>query len=338
VIYSVAIYDLSGNRLTILTDVSNPSYSRSKNTADQINFSIPRTSSGIPFIKTSRRFEILRTIGGVSDVEASGFISNHGYSENFYDVEGYSEEIILSQLLTPPQYGYVLSSENQTLNVLVEQFTRSFIVERVKQNWDDYIIDSSNITTSAANFITLINDGDLENPDYRSSGYATFEFQKLSSETWDRIRWVSDYYVDEDGEITTKISYRTSADGITWGSFTTPQPGALTDIVGLVIAGDEDDYLEVRVDFDTPTKEAAPAFFSIEVIKRGDSPIVSVDVDTGSSSIPVLGLPGDNTSFLDVLIAACEPSGYEFKVEDGVLFIKESFGEDRSNSYAVVSG
>jgi len=336
-IYTVVIYDENGDRATVLRDVQAPNYSRAKNSADQISFSLPRNSAGVEFIETGRRFEILRTIGGQTDVEESGFISNHGYSGDLYGVEGYTEEIVLTRYLTPPQYGYVLYSENQNLSTLAQQLKSAFVIDRVKRNWSDYIVANSNVNTSFDDFLILNNSGTSESPNYVSSGSVTFQFQKSASEKWDRFRWVSDYYSDEQGEVSTKVSYRTSNNTSSWGAFSTPQAGALTDVVGIVIAGLNDTYLQVKVDFATDTTEASPLFFVLEAIKRAPTLIHTVNVQTGGTDIPTLGLDADNTNFLEVLIAACESSGWEFYVFDGTLFVASSFGVNRSNSYSVVA-
>lgn len=348
-IYQVFIFDESGNRVAVLREASNPSYSRSKNTADQVSFSVTRNSKDIQHIKTGRRFEIIRTINGESDLEASGFISNHGYSGELYEIEGYTEEVALTYNLTPPQYGYVLYSENQTLDQLANELRFSFEVERLKRRWDDpnYLVSSTNIYFDAPSLITIINDGTLADPEYRLSGSVVYQFQKDGDQFWDRVRWVSDYYATEEGEITSKISYRLSNNGSSWGAYTTPVAGALTDIVGLIIADNTPNFLQVKIDFNAPAigdepdeqyAVAAPAMFSFEVIKRGPSVIHTVEVDAGASGIATPSLSADNAAFLDVLIAACEPSGYEFEVKDGTLRLAQTFGVDRSDSYSVVAG
>lgn len=343
-IYSVAIYDENGVRVTVLRDVASPTYSRAKNAADQISFEVPRNDVNIPEIRTGRRFEIIKTLNGSTSVEESGYISNHGYSDEVYEVEGFTEEILLTRYLTPAQFGYPLSSENQSLFTLVQQFNRAYLVERVKYNWTDYIVDESNIDyTTEPSFIILQNNGSSQSPSYPSSGFVVFRFQKESNESWERFRWVSDYYTDEAGELTTKVRYRTADDPanfLDWSNYT-PQAGAETDVVGIVIAPefqDDEQFLEVRVDFATDTTEASPVFFALEMIKRKPTEITSVVASAASDDIATPGLDADNASFLDILIAACEPSGYEFKVEDGTLYLQSTFGVDRTNDYSAVAG
>jgi hypothetical protein len=314
-------------------------------------------------VKTGRRFEIIRFISqkipiiwsdgqvvqfndvaiiyneNSQDVEESGFVSNYGYSSEDFFVEGFTEEVVLTRFRTPAQYGYVLSSENQTLDELVKQLDRSFIIERVKFNWADYIVAQSNIDiTTEPSFIILQNNGTSSAPSYASSGSVTFRFTKASNEEWDRFRWVSDFFEDQVGRLATFVSYRTAATVGALPSFTTPQAGASTDIVGIIIASQTtDNVLEVKVDLTTDTTEASPVFFSLEVIKRGPTPIHTVSVNTAAAGIATPGLDAEGTNFLDVLIAACEPSGYEFKVFDGELMVEPSFGVDRTIDYSVVS-
>jgi hypothetical protein len=334
VIYSLAIYDESGARATVISELSNPTYSRSKNTADQLSMGIPRNSVKIDEVKTGRRFEILRTINGVTELEASGFISNHGYSGNFYDIEGYTEEIVLTRFYTPAQFGYPLYSENASLEALARQLDKAFVIEQVKYNWDDYIVSRTNIdTTSVSAFMLLTKD---INDDYEPNGTVTMRFEKAATETWDRFRWVSDYYEDDLGGVTTKFSFRTS-NTLSFGAFSTPQAGALTDIVGIIIPESNHRYLEIKIDFETDTTESSPVVFSLELVKRTASTITSFDIQAGAALIATPSLSADNASFFDVLVAACEPSGWEFKVVNGKLYLAETFGVDRTNDYSVVA-
>jgi len=346
VIYTVTIFDENGERATVLSDVSDPSYSRSKNTADQVDFAIPRNDPKIQEIKTGRKFEIVRTLNGETTTEASGYISNHSYSEQTYDIEGYTEEIILGRYFTPPQFGYNLQSQFQNIKVLAEELDRPYLIERVKFNWDDYVVDSSGVTyqDSLGNvrpFVLLQNSGTPQNPQYATGGgqYIVFEFEKNDDERWDRFRWVSDYYKDEQGEVTTKVSYASSDDPNNFPAFSQPQAGAETDVVGIVIATEppaDDKYVRVKVDFNTTSNKTSPVFFVLEAIRRGPPILDDVVVDNSATGIITPGLTADNTSFFDVLTATLEPSGYEFKVENNVLYVANTFGSDRTNDFSVV--
>lgn len=336
-IYTVAVYNNAGDRLTVMRDVKTPTYSRSKNTADQVSFSIPRDSSNIQFIETGRRFEILRTIDGQTEVEQSGFISNHGYGDNYYDVEGYSEEIVLTRQFTPAQYGFPLYSQYADLDSLARQLGRTFVVEQAKYRWDDFIVQRTNVdTTTVPAFIILEKDS---GGDYPSTGSVTFRFEKQPDEEWDRIRWVSDFDEDEENidGITTFVSIRTANTIGALGAFSQAQAGSLPDVVGLIIPGSTDRYLEVKFDLLTDTPELSPAVFSLEVIKRGPGAISTFDIDPLATSIQTPKLVADNSSFFEVLTAACEPSGFEFMVVNGKLMLAQTFGVDRSNDYSVVS-
>ena len=340
-IYSVTIYDEQGERATVLRDVSNPSYARSKNTADQITFSLPRNDPKISEIKTGRFFEIIRTLDGQTYTEASGYISNHTYGEDEYDVEGYTEEIVLTRYLTPPQYGYVLQSENQNLKTLTEALDRGFLFEQVKFDWSSYIVDESNVDyTTEPSLMLLQNQNPGGQASYPSSGYVVFRFDKDNDERWDRFRWVSDFYKDDQGgEVATRVSYRTGNDLGNLPAFSTPQAGAETDVVGIVIAAapaSDDQYLEVRVDFSTTTSNASPVLFSLEAIRRTPPIFDGVDISTGAEQIITPGLQADSTNFFDVLTSAFEPSGFEFEVRGNTLYVANTFGTDRTNEYSVV--
>jgi hypothetical protein len=335
VIYSVVLRDDNGDPVGVLENCAPPTYSRSKNTADQVTFSVPKGDPKIPLVSLGQRFEIVRNLGGgASSLEVSGFVSSLGWDTENFLVDGFTEEIVLERFFFPEQYSYPLQSENPTLDVFCPQLIKSFIIDRVKGNWASYISASSNIDfTTNPEFMLLTKSGG----NYVSSGFVVFRFTKLANEEWERFRWVSDYYVDEDGEVTTKVSYR-QADTIgalSSVAFTTPQAGALPDVVGIVIADPNLAYLEVRVDFATDTTEASPVLFSMEVIKRGLSEIHTVNVLGDGHLVDVPGLSVDNESFLSGLISALEPSGWEFEVVDGVLTVAETLGTNKS--YDVVA-
>lgn len=344
-IYSVAIYGAVDNPILVLKDIGSPKYSRSKNAADTVNIAVPRNSttlSEVPLenlIKPGLRFEILISTGiGTTDVECSGFVSKHGYDSDSYIIEGFTEEIILSRYLTPAQYGYPLYSENATLDMLVGQLSKTFVTENAKHGWGDFVVDSSNVDwTTNPTFVLLQNSNPGGEASYPSTGYAVFRFQKLASEEWERFRWVSDYYTDEDGAVKTEVSYRQGNDVGSMGSFTTPQPGALTDVVGIIVADPNLTYLDIRVDFSTDTSEASPVLFSLEVIKRGLSDITEVEALGDANLVPTPGLTANNSTFLEVVSAACEESGWEFKVFDGKLSVAETFGNDTTDYISVVS-
>lgn len=343
-IYSVIIFDEAGARVGVAKNATRPRYGRSKNAADQVSFSFPRSDllvePGVDpiVIRTGRRFEILRVSGtDTTVVEASGFISEHGYSGDMYEVSGFTEEILLSRYLTPAQFGYPLYSENQTIADLVAELDRTYISEQVKWDWANYLVDSSNIDYATnPTFMLLTNLNPGGEAQYETSGYATFRFQKDSDETWDRFRWVGDYYSGDQGEVKTEVSYR-QADTIGGlGAFTTPVAGALTDVVGIIPANPDAVYTEVKVDFTTSNDEVSPVLFSLEMIKRKQADITLVEVIGDASLLDTPGLEADHASFLDVLIAALEPHDWEFKVFDGKLSIAETFGSSRTNEFAVV--
>jgi hypothetical protein len=107
-------------------------------------------------------------------------------------------------------------------------------------------------------------------------------------------------------------------------------------VVGIVVANPDAVYTEVRVDFTTSNDEVSPVLFSLEMIRRAPTAITTVSVVGDASLLDTPGLEADQATFLDVLIAALEPHGWEFKVFDGTLSIAETFGTSRTNEYAVV--
>jgi hypothetical protein len=329
-IYSVIMYDSDGKAVAVMDNAGAPTYSRSRNSADQLSFSVPKGDPKIPLVELGQRFEILRNLGGgQNSLESSGFVSSFGWDADSFIVDGFTEEIILERYFFPAQYGYVLQSENQTLDTFIQQFKKSFIIQQVKGDWTQYIVAQSNIDiTTNPEFMILQKSGGA----YPSSGFVRFRFDKLASEEWERFRWVSDYYTDEDGEVTTKVSYR-QADSIgDLGSvaFTTPQAGALPDVVGIIVASPNLRYLEVQVDFATDTTEASPILFALEVIKRGLTPITTIDVVGDAHLVDTPGLSIDQSSFLSVLIDAFETTSWDFEFVDGTLTIASTLGSDKS--------
>lgn len=332
--YTVLLYDESNTLVAKLENATTPQYSRSKNSADQISFSFPREDDNLDEIVIGRRFEVVRFNVNGSIFEASGYISEHGYSGEEYVVNGFTEEIVLGRYLTPNNYGYPLWSEYATLDTLFDEFGKRYNVERIKFNWDAYDVDSSNIDFTTNPTFVLLEGLGTDPETYPSSGYITFRFQKDAGEQWERIRWVSDY--DDEAGVTTTIQYRQGATP-GGGSFTSAQAGALTDVVGIVPASQDLEYMDVRVNFATSTEEASPVLFSLEVVKSlAIDEIDSVTYPPAASSVPTPQFDADNRSLLDVIIDVCEQAGWEFKVEERVLEFAESLGTSRLNDYSLV--
>lgn len=338
--YSIIVYDESGSRVARLENASNPTYSRSRNSADQVSISLPRTDEKIDEIIIGRRFEILRNaIAGIPErLECSAVVSDRGYSGQGFTVEGFTEEIYLENYLTPSSYGYPLYSENATLDTFFDQFDRSYEVERVKYNWDDYDVEVSNVEFSTdPDYVILTESSPGPPPVYNTSGYITLRFEKTSDQEWDRIRWVSDY--DEDSGVTTTIQYRQGASAGA-GSFSTAEAGALTDVVGIIPADPAANFMDVRVNFATTNTALTPRLFALEVIKRTPiDEVSSISYDAPSAAaVETPGLEADQRSLLQVLIDACEVTNWDFKLERGVLTFASSLGVDRTNDYALIEG
>lgn len=333
--YTVVLYNDSGEAVAALENATTPAYSRAKNTADQVKITVPRSDPKVDEVEIGMRFEILRQTSAGLEVEESGYVSEHGYDGDEYVINGLTEEILLSRVLTPAQFGYPLWSENATLDVFVENMLSRYVVERVKGNWSSYVFDANNIDyLTAPEFVLLLGSGTPTT--YPASGHITLRFQKDASESWDRFRWVSDY--DEEGGVYTTVQYRQGANvtEINAASFTTATAGALTDIVGLIPASESLEYLDVRVNFATDTEKASPVLYALEVIKRAPWEITNVDYPVDALSVVTPTVEADNSNFLDVLIDVCENVGWEFKVYNGELSIAETFGVDRTNEYTLV--
>lgn len=337
--YSVILYDESGDRVARLENASNPTYSRSRNSADQVSLSLPRTDDKIDEIIIGRRFEILRNaVGGIPErLECSGVVASRGYSGENFTIEGFTEEVFLENYLTPVNYGYPLYSENATLDAFFDQFDRSFEVERVKYNWDDYDVEVSNVEFSTDPSYVLLSEASAGPPPvYESSGYITFRFEKTSDQEWDRIRWVSDY--DEDSGVTTTIQYRQGASAGA-GSFSTAEAGALTDVVGIIPADPDANFMDVRVNLATTNTAVTPRLFALEVIKRTPIPEVSsVSYTVGAASVETPGVEANQKSLLQTLIDVCDVTEWDFKLERGVLTFAESLGTSRVNDYVLIEG
>lgn len=334
-IYAVLVFDESDTLIAKLENATSPQYNRSKNNADQVSFAVPRTDSKISEVVIGRRFEIVR-YGGATDVlETSGYISEHGYSGEMYEISGFTEEIALSRYITPVSYGYPLSSEYATLADFFDEMSKRYEVVRIKDDWDSYDVpaESSNVDfTTNPTFVLLQGSGDPTV--YPASGYITFRFQKSADELWERIRWVSDY--DDEAGVTTTVEYRQGASAGA-GAWSTPTPGALTDVVGLVPASQTDEYMDVKVNFATSSEETSPVLFSLEIIKsKAIDEVSSVTYEAAASSVSTPQIDASNRELLDLLIDVCEIVEWEFKLERGVLEMAESLGTNRFNEYSLV--
>lgn len=333
--YTVIIYDESNQAVAALNDVTKPSYNRSKNSADEISVEIPRKSDKINEVKIGRRFEILRYLGSSSAVEESGYISEIGYSGDWYTMNGFTEEILLSRYQTPVNYGYPFYSEKADLGEFFDNFARGFEVVQAKGQWGNFDVSSTNIDFTFDEYLLL----DESSPDvYETNGEVIFQFTKYSDQRWDRFRWVSDY--DDESQVFTTVEYRVGATVGTLGAWSAETVGSLVDIVGIVIAASAtDNVLQIRVNFDTSDTSLTPRLFALEVIKR-TAPILNIDYTTLASedatTITTPAIEADSKTFLDLAIDACAVVGWEFKVIDSTLYFSENFGVNRTNDFVLV--
>lgn len=332
--YTIVIYNESNEVVAALNDVAKPSYNRSKNSADEVSIEIPRKSDKIGEVKIGRRFEILRYIGGDSVVEESGYISEIGYSGDWYTMNGFTEETLLSRYQTPVNYGYPFYSEKANLAEFFDNFARGFEMVQVKGQWGDFDVSSTNIDFTFDEYLLLTESSDV----YATDGEVVFEFTKPSNQIWDRFRWVSDY--DDESQVFTTVQYRVGATSGTLGPWSAETVGALVDVVGIVIAASStDNVLQVRVNFDTNNTAVTPRLFALEVIKR-TAPILNVDYTTFASedatAITAPAVEADSKTFLDLAIDACAVVGWEFKVLDSTLYFSNNFGVNRTNDFVLV--
>ncbi|MCA1806956.1 MAG: hypothetical protein LC687_03765, partial [Actinobacteria bacterium] len=282
--------------------------------------------------------EILRGGTDTDDLECTGYVSERGYSDEMFNISGFTEEIVLQRYLTPVNYGYPLWSNYQTLDTLFNQIHKRYITERVKLNWADYVSARSGVVYTELgvplDWASLATSGSSGEPvaPFRTSGYIEFRFRKQADEMWERIRWVSDYEVGEEESLTTMVRYKVGADN--WSVATA---GALTDIRGIEPTNQTGEFLEVRVDFATTDTEVTPRLFALEAIRsKPISEIEQVVYPPSAEDVETPSFDASEKSILDVCIDICEATGWEFRVVRGVLEFSEGFGESRLNDYSLV--
>lgn len=334
--YIVMVYDSGGLLVAALENATNPSYSRAKNSADQVSISVPRGDPKASLIKAGQRFEIMRESSSGLSLETSGYISEHGYEGDEYIIEGYTEEILLSRYLTPAQFGWPLQLGSGNLAQLVEGMQSGYVVERVKGDWVRGGTSTSGVdTTSNPEFVILATDA-ADPSVLRESGWIALRFEKTDEQSWDRFRWVSDY--DPKGVYTSTVQYRQGNDTfeLAASGFTEETPGAAPDIQGIEVASKSARYLEVRVNLYTGDTSASPVLYALEAIKREPTAITGVSYPPEAASLTLPGIDADNKSFMDVMIDVCDALKWEFRVVDGTLEVAESFGTSRLNDYTLV--
>lgn len=337
--YTVIVFDENNDRVATIENATQPTYNRAKNSADQVQFQVPRRDPKSSELLIGRRFEIIR--GAVSNfperLEVSGVIQERGFTGEVFNVTGFTEEIVLERRLTPAQYGYPIYSQFANVNEFFDFLQYGYSVERVKRNWTDFIINEANVDYSSQPDILLLDNysnADNENP---ASGIVTFRFTKESGELWDRIRWVSDHAPDEVG-ISSSVSWVLRDSGGSVIDTNAPEVGALTDVVGLVVtnvAGG--DTLDVTVNLSTLNSEASPVLFAFEVIKK--EPVAGIDsvvYENDATTVKMPSIEANNKSLLQVVIDVCDAIGWEFELQRGVLEFREKFGSDRKNDFTLV--
>ncbi|MCA1806957.1 MAG: hypothetical protein LC687_03770, partial [Actinobacteria bacterium] len=80
-----------------ILDSDNELFNRAKNSADQVSISVPRLDQKIAEVKIGRRFEILRGGTDTDDLECTGYVSERGYSDEMFNISGFTEEIVLQR-------------------------------------------------------------------------------------------------------------------------------------------------------------------------------------------------------------------------------------------------
>lgn len=334
--YTVLVYDASGSMVAALENATSPTYSRAKNSADQVSVSLPRSDVKASLLDVGQRFEIVRESSAGQVVEESGYIAEHGYTDDEYVIEGYTEEIILSRYLTPAQFGWPLQFGLSTLDALIENMQSGYVVERAKATWGLYSTTES-LVDYASNpaFVILSKDA---SDNYFPSGYITLRFEKTAEQTWERFRWISDYDSEKE-TVTSTVQFRLADTiaGLDTAAWSVATAGADTDIQGIEVVDNALKYLEVRVNLYTTKDDASPVLYSLEAIKREPSAITGVDyVFADANAVALPGMDADNKSFLDVLVDVFDSVGWEFKVSGGTLIAREKMGESRLNDYTLV--
>jgi hypothetical protein len=345
--YIVIVYDEDNKKAAVLTTATDPTYSRSFNSADQVNIRIPRLDPKVAEVKVGRRFEIWRTIRATERIEVSGYISECGYNDSYFVIGGFTEEIVLTRYFLPADYGYPLTSESVDIGDFFERVLRRYNVTRVKQNWDDFLVESEDIDFITDPDYLVLDKVDADN--YVTGGYVVFRFQKSSGESWDRIRWSGDF--DQDSGVYTAIQYRTGATPGA-GEYTEGllyeididldgEAGAEPEVVGVVIADPDDEFLDVRVNFLTEDQSVTPRLFALEVIRTIPlTEITSVDypnvADLVEAELPTPNVEAGDSTLLQVLQDVCAAASWEFEVVENTLRVAKRLGSNRVNDFALV--
>ena len=267
------------------------------------------------------------------ELKVTGRISKRTVNQTTVELSAYTEEILLEQNITPPQYGRVF--DNQDIADVARSCLDGWQTLRVKDvsQWNAAIA-SDNVDTSTEPGLVLLSKG--MDGKYNESGFITVRFLKSNIQgfkKWDRVRWSADNI----GDLETTMQY--SFNG---GAFTAEITGALPDESGVELATTDADYVDVRINLRTSDTESedpdgnevgtTPVLFCVELIARTEGELSegSIPASTGDT---VKGISANSTTALDVLTQAAEEVGYEFVVVDGQLDLAETIGADKTDEF-----
>lgn len=311
-------------------------WNRRVNQATEIEIGIPRGDIKLEQVALAAYLEVW---DGTA-LRASGRIVARDVGPDAVRLTALTEEILLSSILTPDNYGPVFA--NLDLAEVARQCLDGWYPQRVasKTQWDAALEKSNVDTATLPGKVVLAKDAGKH---YLPSGYITVRFQSSSVpgfKRWDRIRWASDY----DKPVQSTMQYR--LDGGAWSA---EIRGALTDSVGVAIPNPSASTVDVRInlytdDTTTPDDETnptvygvTPILFGVEAIARTNSGLQAGSIPA-SAGVTVRGLEADRSTALEVLRRACEQAGWEFEVRQGALYLAQSLGTDRTPEVLLVGG
>lgn len=254
-------------------------------------------------------------------------------------IQAYTEEILLEGNLTPAQYGKVW--DGWDLADVARDLLNGWQTIRVKaqSQWQSYMVDSSHIDLTTEPGTVML--AKQPNGRYYPSGYITLAFgsgEIRNFKRWDRIRWSAD------SEDPVKTTVQFGYDGANWSQ---EFDGGLPEEIGLVPSNPTSDTMYVRINLYTNDTESedpdgnpvgvTPTVFAVELIARTEGDLVAGNIPD-VAGVTVKGLSADYASGLQVLVQACEQTGWEFSVWNGTLTLSEKLGVDRTKDFVLRAG
>lgn len=352
--FTVVITSPTGSPLAVLDRVDAPRLQLNTNQAGVLSFLVPRGDLKLTAAPIGATVEVRR--GGTR--QRRGRIISRDVTERTIEIAAMTQEGLLLDYRTPPQYGLALSGLD--LADAVRACLDRWHIKRVKwQSEWNAPVSSSGVTTESFNngVLLLASSGGA----YLPSGHAVYQFDATTIDAfvgWDRIRWSSDM----EPPVFTSIQYRFGTTG-TWlpssteqvkpgyesGGFTVDGVGGgIPDRVGLALNGDASTILQVRCNLytadttsddpgGTAQKGVTPFFHALEVIARTEASISAAGVPA-STGKTVQGLDADSITALEAIRAMCESHAYRYTLDNQTITLapRES-GTDQTDEPIITS-